>query len=95
MWGNYFREWYNGRLKWAGTPRNFQGASLTIGELREGSIANITTPGRDAIELPDDTRNLPVSDMAAGLYSYYKHSGNNIVINASLGEHMEALVSRC
>jgi hypothetical protein len=92
-WGVYYGEWLGGRGRWATAPRTFQGAILTPEELQEGPIKTVPTPRRNTVQLPDQSVMLPKSDMATAFCTYFGHAGDRIVINASLGEHMEALVS--
>lgn len=92
-WGVYYGEWLGGRGRWATAPRTFQGAILTPEELQEGPIKTVPTPRRNTVQLPDQSVMLPKSDMATAFCTSFGHAGDRIVINASLGEHMEALVS--
>jgi len=92
-WGVYYGEWLGGRGRWATAPRTFQGAILTPEELQEGPIKTVPTPRRNTVQLPDQSIRLPKSEMATAFSTYFGHAEDRIVINASLGEHMEALVS--
>ena len=93
-WSNYYSEWSNGRGRWTEGRRMFQGESLTPEQLREGPITTAQTPitRSSTVQSSDDSLHVPVSEMASALFSYFQHSGNDIVINALLGEHMTALV---
>jgi hypothetical protein len=69
----------------------FQGVSLTPEQLCEGPIT--TAPTRSStVQSSDESSHVPISEMASALFSYFQHSGNDIIINALLGEHMGALV---
>lgn len=72
----------------------FQGVSWTPEQLCEGPVTTSPKPitRSDAVQPSDDSSHVPVSDMASALFSYFQHSGNVVVINALLGEHMTALV---
>ena len=89
----YFGNWLGGRGKWAAAPRTFHGAILSPEELQEGPITKIPTPRRNTVQLPERSVGLPKSEMATAFCNYFGHAGDRIVINALLGEHMEALVS--
>jgi hypothetical protein len=93
-WTNYYSEWSNGRGRWTEGRRMLQGVSLTPEQLCEGPITTASTPitRSNTVQSSEDSSHVPISEMASGLFSYFQHSGNDIVINALLGEHMTALV---
>jgi hypothetical protein len=72
----------------------FQGVSLTPEQLCEGPITTAPTPitRSNTVQSSEDSSHVPISEIASALFSYFQHSGNDIVINALLGEHMTALV---
>jgi hypothetical protein len=93
-WSNYYSEWSNGRGRWTEGRRMFQGVSLTPEQICEGPITTAPTPitRSNTVQSSEGSSHVPISEMASALFSYFQHSGNDIIINALLGEHMTALV---
>jgi hypothetical protein len=83
----------------------FQGVSLTPEQLSKGPVTDASisvdpapiptsTPHSqsDVAGLSEQSTRVSVSDMASAFTRFYKHDGDQITINALLGEHMQALV---